>query len=129
MKKSFCAVFNPRTKNITMYHQEPTLEWLQQHVGGYVEHHIPRPGVEVYCDEDGELKQLPSTVVLLWRGPVKGMEPALVTLRGAVVFVFRRARNQQEAILLLQGTLKGVVVDEDEAATVTWDDNDPDYVM
>ena len=117
MKKSYCAVYEPRTKSITMYHVEPTLEWLQTTVEGYVEEHRPVSGVELYCDEDGQMKQLPLGVVVNWKGPAVGMEPTTVTFRGTVVFVFRRARNQAEALSKLATVLVGVVADQGPAWT------------
>jgi hypothetical protein len=99
---------------LTVYKGEPTAEFLKEHATqggtGYFQHIRPQPGVEVYCDEDGELRELAPTCIIRWAPPVSGMEAADVTLRGPVLFVFRSAKKQAEALAKLAVVLKAVIV-------------------
>ena len=40
------------------FEEEPSLEWLQAQVGGYIER-VPGLGVQVWCNEDGRMAGLP----------------------------------------------------------------------
>lgn len=112
---------------LTIYRAEPTLEFLQKYAtptgDGFVQHIRPQPGVDVYCDEDAEMKRVPPSCVIRWAPPSSGMEAADVTLRGPVLFVFRTARTQAEAITKLAVVLKAVIVAgaEGEAPTLKYE--------
>jgi hypothetical protein len=99
---------------MTVYYARPTLEFLQEHATtggkGYVQHIRPQPGVDVYCDEDAMMQGVPASCIIRWAPPVAGMEAAEVTLRGPVLFVFRTAKKQAEALAKLAVVLKAVVV-------------------
>lgn len=114
MKKSFVAVWDPGPAEITMYKVEPTMEWLQEKVQGHFQHIRPQPGVDVYCDEDGEMKRVPVSCIIRWAPPSTGMKVADVPLRGPVVMVFRTAKKQAEALAKLAIVLKGVLVGNEE---------------
>jgi len=99
---------------LIVYLGEPTGEFLTAHAThggtGYFQHIRPQPGVEVYCDEDAEMKDLAPTCIIRWAPPVSGMDAADVTLRGPVLFVFRTAKKQAEALAKLAVVLKAVIV-------------------
>jgi len=98
---------------MTVYYTEPTHEFLQQYATaggeGYYQQIRPQPGVDVYCDEDGDLKGLFPSCIINWAPPTTGMKHAEVTLRGPVLMVFRTAKKQAECLAKLAVVLRAVI--------------------
>lgn len=75
---------------------KPDLETLQKHVGGYVELLKLEGGIEVWCDEEGTLKDLPPSLA------VKRSDGAVLYLRGPLVFVVPRATSPEDSVARVQ---------------------------
>lgn len=92
-KEKWVAVLDTKEAELVMYETEPTLEWLQEKVGGLIELVKPsRRSVDVYVNEEGRMHGMaPSCVIRDSRG-----FPLLLV--GPVVFVLKRAKDHQSAL-------------------------------
>lgn len=112
MKKSYMARLGVEERTIEMFHLEPSLEVLQEKVGGYVELITPNGKVDVYVDEDGLMKQLPVTCILAHN------RNGSVTVVGPVLFVLKRADSIAEAMVHLSEVVTRVLPRERETTLV-----------
>lgn len=93
MAKQRLAAIYRRGVPVEVVEMAQEYEQLKEAIGGYIEHVTVHPGVDMWCDEEGVVKQLPPTVIVRgerYVGPISGPAVFFVTRAATAEALLRK---------------------------------------